>query len=193
MSMLQDILCNLQSRNWGFTIYRTEYGELSDQKWQALLDKIHTQVAEELEVHGGDDQQTVEKMLSLFRLDARSDADLLQHRSMDDVRQLYQDNQVSRGGLDANLPTHCCFLLADAEVLEAVGCGEYFVKCVQVDYVAADHIPKNTRLGWGQRYFGWMKMTTRSILDLWWELDARDLPSIAPPTIGGMHLVTWDG
>ncbi|RYP65974.1 hypothetical protein DL771_008021 [Monosporascus sp. 5C6A] len=181
--------------NWGFTIYRTQYGGSSDQKWQALLDKIQAQLVEELEEEGGDDDddaQAREKLSSLFRLDARSDAGLLQHASMDQVRQLYQDNQ---GGspLNADLPTHRYFLLADAEVLEDAGRGEFWVKCVQPDYVAADYVPKNARLGGGQRYFGWMKMTTRSVFDLWRELDTRHLEGIAPQTIGGMHLVMWDG
>ncbi|RYO97076.1 hypothetical protein DL764_007371 [Monosporascus ibericus] len=167
----------------------TLLGVLSELKWQALLDKVRTQFTEELEKESRDDNndaQMREKLSSLFRLDAWLDAGLFQNIFMDQVRQLYQNNQ---GGnpLNADLPTHRYFLLADAEVLEDAGRGEFWVKCVQPDYE-----PKNTRLG-GQRYFVWMKMTTRNVFDLWKELDSRDLESIAPQTIGGMHLVTWDG
>ncbi|RYO73792.1 hypothetical protein DL766_003579 [Monosporascus sp. MC13-8B] len=208
MSALLGVLCELERvpedqvpspapyyRNWGFTIYRTEYSGSSDQKWQVLLDKIQTQLVEELKEEGGDDdndRQMRGKLISLFQLDARSDAGLLQHASMDQVRQLCQGNQ---GGspLNVDLPTHRYFLLADAEVLKDVGRGEFWVKCVQPGYVAADYVPKNTWLGGGQRYFGWMKMTARNVFDLWRELDIHDLESIAPQTIGGMHLVTWDG
>jgi hypothetical protein len=29
--------------NWGYTIYRTAYGPLTDQRWQQLLKKLQTQ------------------------------------------------------------------------------------------------------------------------------------------------------
>ncbi len=75
------------------TIYRTEYGGSSDQKWQLLPDKIQNQLIEELEKEGGDgdddddddddDGRAREKLSALFRLDARSDAGVPQHVSMD--------------------------------------------------------------------------------------------------------------
>ncbi|KAF9871212.1 hypothetical protein CkaCkLH20_11381 [Colletotrichum karsti] len=184
--------------NWGFTIYRTEYGGSSEQNWQALLANIRAQVAEELDVHREDDdqQETIDQLLNLFRIDFRSDATLLQGKSIDELRQLFlnpADTGDTRPPLNADAPTrppqYGYFLLADTEVL---GSPDSWVKCVQADYMAANYVPRNARVG-GQRYFGWMKMTTRSLLELWNELAARALDSIAPETVGGMHLITWDG
>ena len=38
-----------------------------------------------------------------------------------------------------------------------------------------------------------MKMTTRSLLELWHLLQVQELQTIAPPTIGGMHSTVWNG
>lgn len=57
-------------KNWGFTVYHTAYGPSPDQQWQALVDKIQAQVADEIKAHGEDDDgQDGEKLLSLLRLD----------------------------------------------------------------------------------------------------------------------------
>lgn len=90
------------------------------------------------------------------------------------------------------------FLLAVAEVLgddaafsDGPG-GGLWVKAVQADYAAANHTPRDARSG-PQRYLGWMKMRADAVLGLWRVLDRHEMASVAPPTIGGMHLVKWDG
>ena len=65
------------------------------------------------------------------------------------------------------------------------------VKCVDVDYRAEDHIPRNPGLG-GQRYYGWMPMKAGCVADFWVELGLAEMSEIAPPTIGGNHLVIWE-
>ncbi|ETS75313.1 hypothetical protein PFICI_12257 [Pestalotiopsis fici W106-1] len=217
MAMLESILSGLQRitddgelapdlpdatpdyLNWGFTIYRTEYGGSSDESWLALLDNIQAQIAEELQAHQDDEEndeqrQMAETLQALFRLDTHSDITLLQDKPMDDLRELFLRSVEDDHG--AFRPHQCgYFLLADSEVLQDAGRAvnpEFWVKCVQGDYVAANYTPKNNRMG-GQRYFGWMKMTTRSMLELWDQLNVRDLASLAPKTIGGLHVTTWNG
>ncbi|KAF2731445.1 hypothetical protein EJ04DRAFT_367798 [Polyplosphaeria fusca] len=179
-------------RTWGFTVFRTSYKDGSDQHWQSLLDKIASQVS--IVVLGSDSSRqgnpVAQQIMSLFRLDARSKFELLNNLEMDQVRQLYKDG-VGGQPMNSDERSRRCFLLADDEVLEGVSYNESWVKCVDVDYIAADHIPRNTRLG-GQRYFGWMKMATQSVSQLWDMLGSRHLVGIAPPTIGGSHLTVWE-
>tara|TARA_R110002003_G_scaffold118_6_gene10554 strand:- start:478 stop:1092 length:615 start_codon:yes stop_codon:yes gene_type:complete len=176
-------------RNWGYTIYRTAYGPSTDQRWQQLLEKIQTQAyAATLRVcKTTADDPTVQQVWSLFRLDARSDP-ALKGLSMEQLRLLYRNGD---GGvpMNADLRSHRVFLLADEEVLSDADA--FLVKCVEADYEAADHVPRNTRLG-GQRYFGWMPMRSAEIVELWKELEFNDLERIAPRTIAGSHLKIWE-
>ena len=131
---------------------------------------------------------TVRHILSLLHLDFRSEASNLSGLDMDQLRQMYMDFV---GGEPVNLhkPTHRVFLLADAEVLSEVSTTKRWLKCVQPHYVATDHVPRHTRMG-GQRYFGWFKMTTRSVVNLWEWLGMWDVCDIAPPSIAGAQLET---
>ncbi|KAK8069899.1 hypothetical protein PG994_006515 [Apiospora phragmitis] len=112
---------------WGFTLYRTEYGGSSEQRWQALVAKIQAQVADKLaprpesggDGDGDDDEgrpETRAALLRLFRLDARSDPGLLQGKSMDEVRALFWD-RVRANVPEPMPPQQCVFLLANKDVL----------------------------------------------------------------------------
>jgi hypothetical protein len=92
--------------------------------------------------------------------------------------------------MNSDYKLHQVFLLADDETLSGVDTS--IIKCVDANYQATNHIPRNLRLG-GQRYFGWMLMRAGSIVDLWNELDNSELECIAPQTIEGRHAVVWDG
>jgi hypothetical protein len=177
-------------RNWGFTIYRTAYDPPSEQAWQRLLQTIQTRAYEEaLSItYSAPDDPEFQEIWSLFRLDARSDA-ALAGLDMEQLRSVYD---AGNGGepMNADYPTHRVFLLADDEVLADVGAD--IVKCVDANYRAADYASQNPRLG-GQRYFGWMPMKAGSAAELWTNLDMRFIDEIAPLTIGGSHLVVWDG
>lgn len=195
---------------WGFTLYRTEYGGPSESRWQILVDAMQTQVVAKLAPHGGgnegededdgdgdDGESPRAALLRLFRLDMRSDAAALQGRPLDALRAQFLDGARATDPEMALAPQQRVFLLADAEVLgdnEAFsdGPGGIWVKAVQADYAAANYTPRDARLG-PQRYFGWMKMRADAVLGLWRALDRHEMASVAPLTIGGMHLVTWDG
>jgi hypothetical protein len=186
-------------RPWGFTIYRTTYGSSSDEHWHSLLDLIHAGVTSEIMSSNGADQAdpVAQQILSLFRLDARSDPEVLDGLGMDEVRKIYQD-AIGGEPMNANWKERRVFLLVDEEVIEeqAFMANRFghkpWIKCVEPYYVASEHVPGNNRNG-GQRYFGSMKMRTGSVLQLWSWLEDDWFEKIAPPTIGGAHLVVWDG
>jgi hypothetical protein len=79
-----------------------------------------------------------------------------------------------------DLRSHRLFLLADEEVLSDADA--FLVKCVEADYEAANHVPRNTWQG-GQWYFGWMPLRSAEIVELWLELEYEDLQRIAPRTV----------
>ena len=108
---------------------------------------------------------------------------------MDQLRQLYNSGEGSQP-MNADYHLHRIFLFADDEVLS--GPAASIVKCVDADYRAEDHIPRNKRMG-GQNYFGWMRMRAGSVAELWIHLNLFVMSKIASPTIGGGHLVIWDG
>ncbi|KAL1597105.1 hypothetical protein SLS60_008687 [Paraconiothyrium brasiliense] len=182
----------LSYRTWGLRIYRTSYTPSTDQQWQDLILKIQSEAktATASVTESNEDDPDFQKLWSLFHLDVHSDATSLSGLDMDQLREVHRKNNA---GLNLNDEYTFCtqgvFLLADEEVFAD---GNAWIKCVQADYVAADYVPKNPRYP-TQRYFGWMKMTTRSVADLWYQLGIfRGLEVIAPQTIGGMHLVVWD-
>uniref|UniRef100_L2G5T9 Uncharacterized protein n=1 Tax=Colletotrichum fructicola (strain Nara gc5) TaxID=1213859 RepID=L2G5T9_COLFN len=189
-------------RSWGFTIYRTAYGPATDAQWRILLDKIRTQAVSEIDGYVETGEEDVAAQLkSVFVLDARSDAALLADKTMDEVREIYQQAAASRSSVDDDEdnknqslpvmhdePNQRAFLLADADVLEGVNRDPYFwVKCVEADFVerCLSEADRNTGArGRGRaaagKWSGWMKMTTCSVVDLCAEMPVRDLASIAP-------------
>jgi hypothetical protein len=180
----------VRHRNWGFTIYRTGYGPLSDQQWQRLLQTIQTRAYEGAlsATESTEDNSGFLQLWSLFRLDARSDP-ALAGLDMDQLRQLYNSGEGGQP-MNADYNLHRIFLFADDEVLSDPTAS--IVKCVDADYRAEDYIPRNKRMG-GQRYFGWMRMRAGSVAELWVCLDLFEMSTIAPLTIGGSHLAVWDG
>ncbi|KAI8208227.1 hypothetical protein K4K52_001541 [Colletotrichum sp. SAR 10_76] len=165
-------------RSWGFTIYRTAYGPATDAQWRILLDKIRTQAVSEVDGYVETGEEDVAAQLkSVFVLDARSDAALLADKTMDESLPVMHDE-----------PNQRAFLLADDEVLEGVNRDPYFwVKCVEADFVerCLSEADRDTGArGRGRTaagtWSGWMKMTTRSVVDLCAEMLVRDLASIAP-------------
>lgn len=205
-------------RNWGFTIYRTAYdGPACDQHWQSLLADMQAHVETEINrrTNGGapdDADRESREILALFRLDPRSDKQRLAGLSMQQVRQLFlQDARAASERPDETRPmnwrTDCMgrhvFLLVDDEVMAAAAVatseqGEQgqgpWVKCVYADYRAEDYVPKSSRVR--QRFFGWMKMTTRCLAKMWEQLEMfYDLEGIAPPMAddAGQNAEIYDG
>jgi hypothetical protein len=97
------------------------------------------------------DDPVAQHIMNLFRLDVRSDPEMLENRNMDGLRVFYNE---SGGGepMNVNDTRRRHFLLVDYEVL-ASGFGRgTWLKCVDADYVAENYVPKNNRVT--QRYFG---------------------------------------
>jgi hypothetical protein len=176
---------------WGFTVYRTAYEPASELKWQALLDDIRADVVEQFNGRDGKYQadHTTQRILSLFHLDIRSDPAVLDGLNMDDLRKVYKD---------ADWKERKFFLLVDQEVLDAprkkpdkIGYKSW-VKCVDVEYLASDwDNPRNKRAG-PQVCFGWMKLATSCVPQLWFLLGSKWLDSLAPPVREGTDVEVWD-
>ncbi|KAI4948995.1 hypothetical protein J4E91_005457 [Alternaria rosae] len=179
----------VRHRNWGFTMYRTGYGPSSDQQWQRLLQTIQTNAHEgALDATGTEeDDPGFQQLWSLFRLDARSDP-ALAGLDMNQLRELYNSGEGAQP-MNTDYKLHRIFLFADDEVLSDPTAS--IIKAVDADYRPEDYVSRNPRVG-RQRYFGWMPMKAGSVAELWSRLNIWDMSRIAPPTIGGSHLVVWD-
>jgi hypothetical protein len=137
-----------------------------------------------------------QRIMSLFHLDARSDPAVLDGLKMDDLRKVYKD-EVGRRPMNADWKERKFFLLVDREVVDAprkkpdeIGYKSW-VKCVDVEYVASNHVGRNPRAG-PQVYFGWMKLATRCVPQLWSLLGLQWLDSLAPPVREGLDVEVWD-
>lgn len=174
---------------WGFTIYRTYYGSGSDQQWEKLLVNITNGVKDRLRAHGGskEDPAMITRAEELFKLDARSDPAALDSLALEDVRQFYHERT---GGQPMNTDKGPwrVFILVDAEVLANPELD--IIKCVAADYDAAACVPKNSFFG-PQRYFGWLRVASKHVLTLWFELEIYDFEQIGNHTAGGPG-AWWD-
>ena len=194
---------------WGFPIYRTAYGGLTDQHGETLIDTIHQQVAEELEHYRSSSSRprrntgstnpidapnpaAPSTLLSLFRLDVHSDPDILEGADIDRVRQIYMDNLPSTTDRHRSVQWQL-FLLADAEVLAAVARGDSWVKLCDPLYKPENYTIKNSRMGRGLWFLGYIWMTTRSLLCLWNSLEREELALLAPPLTGQKFSEVWNG
>lgn len=64
--------------------------------------------------------------------------------------------------------------------------------CVTLDIRTTFFVPLMT-IVIKKCYFGWMRVSTGSVVDLQVHLDFPNMSSIAPPTTDGSHLVAWHG
>lgn len=167
---------------WGFTVYRTSFGPSTDEQWQLLLQEISAKMHEEISAYKDEDPDAASKLISLFRLDSRSDQNTQAGLTLDQLRDHYKN---SVDGTPMNTEGLRIFLVADEEVLTAVSGGILWIKCVQADYEAADYVPKNTRV-WGggrQTFFGWGKLTLRSLVEFWGLTAPWNLEKVTEPTV----------
>ncbi|KAH0429566.1 hypothetical protein CcaCcLH18_08379 [Colletotrichum camelliae] len=185
-------------KEWGFNIHRTAYGGPdSDRAWEALVEDVGTHVR--LQIQGrytNNNEEEVEaakKLMSLFRLSVHSDPETLQGADLDQLRQVHAENvRTGKALSNACWALRQMFFVADGEVLTDVATGDFWIKCVEADYVASRHVGRDRRRV-PQQYFGWFKMRSNRFIELWLDLQFQHLESIAPPTIGGMHLEIWHG
>ena len=145
---------------WGYTIYRTCYTLESQSRWESLIEAILLGV--EGTIPGLRKDETPPRsqlLLSLFRLDLRSDASLYDGLTIDDLRKVY-----------CNPPTNCIpspnfgrpdrvFLVADAEVL----LDPYFLPQKNValegapDLATSDAEAPETAQRWCYRHHGFQR------------------------------------
>ncbi|RKU43159.1 hypothetical protein DL546_003244 [Coniochaeta pulveracea] len=176
----------------------------------SLLEAIHSNVRAEvlgLRVpRGGDpphfsveETERCEEFLSLFKLDVKEDESMLEGLSMDGVRDMIKETDprpTDDEPLGGTLTTlQGVFLYVDDEVLEAArtatGSHPPWVKMVELDYNPDQH-KGNRRVG-PRSYFGWMKLSTASLFQLWQDLEAQDLWRLAPRNPDERLLTIWDG
>ncbi|KAJ4307795.1 hypothetical protein N0V84_012489 [Fusarium piperis] len=150
--------------NWGFTIYRTYYGPSSDDNWKELLATTKRQAEQEL--MAWDDDEAAEKLKPLFRLDTRSDPSLLSGLDRQALCQIYKEG---KSGKPMPAKTGFFFWFADEDMLNQVGEGIFIVKAVDTEEKPREEIP--LRDDDEPTYWGWMRMETRQLLELWGELE----------------------
>ncbi|KAM0227736.1 hypothetical protein ACHAPO_011304 [Fusarium lateritium] len=162
-------------RKWGFTIYRTYYGKKSDENWQSLLYSLRHQTKLAFGTYE-DDEETDEddrrKIQELFHLDTREDPlvldglDVRGLREFCNAEKLKETEVIQRGNMKLRVSTRPregqamadflfnFVLLADEAILKDIERGEFVVKAVSLLW--------HNDSGWG-----WMRIPTGYLLDLW--------------------------
>ncbi|KAM3491136.1 hypothetical protein MY3957_005618 [Beauveria namnaoensis] len=173
-------------RPFGYTIYRTSYDDPGlDQAWERLLNRLDSDFKLEISntlsrrQHIESERQDTEKLISLVKFDARSDAAVLNGCSVEQLRTIFQ-SRVGGAPLNIDVPGFKYFLFADKEVLDAVARGENWVKIAEVLYDNSEHNTENhPRLRCKQTYWGWMKVATGSLFYTRMWLNDKTLPMLS--------------
>ncbi|RGP81000.1 hypothetical protein FLONG3_788 [Fusarium longipes] len=171
-------------RKWGYTVYRTYYGEESDEAWEMLLYSLEHQTKlafggiKNEDVNGDEvhvDPNDIQKLKNLFTIEGREDPSQLEGLDAHGVRDFWHaedlkqsQNVVQQPGQRRRLtsrPDETCgmadwvhrfVLLADEPTLKDVANGEFVVKAIPLGWREGDSPPG-----------GWMRIPTGSLLDLW--------------------------
>ncbi|KAM0339645.1 hypothetical protein ACHAPU_010826 [Fusarium lateritium] len=152
---------------WGFTVYRTYYGPGSDENWNTLLAKARDLAGKELEFWASDgEDELVEELRTLFRVDARSDSAVLDGQSLEELCKTYLD---SVGGKPMAVHEWNVFLVADKHVLDQIGQGNFIIKAVDADRPPQNEDP--VRTGTNKLSWGWHRMEVRQMLEFWGMLE----------------------
>ncbi|RGP69881.1 hypothetical protein FLONG3_7636 [Fusarium longipes] len=163
-------------RKWGFTIYRTYYGKESDKHWQTLLYSLRHQTKlafgtyEDDEEINEDDRRQVR---DLFHLEVCEDPLQLDGLDIPGLRKFYNTEKenatevIEEGfhhtlqGIKTPRESRAMadylfdfVLLADESILKDIERGEFVVKAVSL-------------LWEGDSGWGWMRIPTGYLLDLW--------------------------
>lgn len=182
----------------GFTIYRTDYSPGSDDLWAKLKDLIKADlmgavkdVTPKDEKANEKEAEALEHLTSLVCVDGRSDAEALEGRTLDELREIYMrskakgdaasvEDSVNGTGKAEDTPipdkfqSHA-FLWADAEVLRSLSEDTSFVKIAEADFDAEEWRLSNEPL-----YCGAMRMEINTIWWMWEELQMQIFEDIAP-------------
>lgn len=160
----------------GFTIYRTDYTDGTDELWKKLLEEIEdgTTDSSSVALDGSEED--------LPMLDARSDKDMLENLTIDELRTAYNNGL---GGKPIKFSNIHHFLLADAEVFRRMSERLRYVKLVDGNYDSSTRKPFTNykRFPQGQEYWGWMRLTPDSVFNFWYHLDKGffSIEDRAPP------------
>ncbi|KAI7762504.1 hypothetical protein LZL87_008850 [Fusarium oxysporum] len=171
---------------WGFTSYRTYYGPESDHYWNTLQRSLNQQTRLAFGYFEGEqdvDQSDVQLLKSLFHLDAREDASQLDGLDIRGVRELCQCEDFDSKRTMADY-RYNFVLVADESVLKDVANGESIVKAVS--------------LGWYEGFsgWGWMRIPTSYLLDLWLFLSRSGNTKSALGFVGpekDLYTYVWPG
>lgn len=174
----------IQDRKWGFTVYRTYYGEESDGAWQTLLYSLRHQTklsfgafekgaAIEYDV----DPDDLQRLKDFFYLEAREDRSQLEGLDVRGLREFCKAER-SREKIIIEKPHRRLFettrpretqgmadwvfdyvLLADEAVLKDIARDEPIVKAVSILWETGADIE-----------WGWMRIPTGYLVELWHHL-----------------------
>ncbi|KAF4969337.1 hypothetical protein FSARC_3412 [Fusarium sarcochroum] len=165
--------------HWGFAIYRTYYNPDSDKHWDMLLDTLKRQTylalgslddedlhREDIEERNwdrwsyGDQDEYVEdikRLKELFHLDTREDPSLLNGLDIRQLRELcLQEHSKAERTMAGHQFRYA--LVADEAVLKDIARGEFIIKAVAYSWKEGDD------------YWGWMRVPTGYLLELWHSL-----------------------
>ncbi|KAJ4035265.1 hypothetical protein NW756_008511 [Fusarium oxysporum] len=163
-------------RKWGFTIYRTYYGEESEKHWQALLYSLRHQTKLAFGVFEDDeetDQDDRRRVQELFYLDVREDPSRLDGLDVRGLREFCNAEKLKETEViekanskyrvsirphESRAMADYLFnyvLLADEAVLKDIEKGEFVVKAISMSWFDGH---------WG---WGWARIPTGYLLELW--------------------------
>ncbi|KAG5757877.1 hypothetical protein H9Q72_013982 [Fusarium xylarioides] len=144
-------------QHWGFDICRIYYGPGSDEAWGTLLYALKHQTRLAFGHYDGredTDQRHVDILKVLFYLNPCADRSLLEGLDVQGIRKFCQNEKTYKDRV-MSVSIHDYVLLADESVLKDVSEREFVVKAVSLDW-------RRGHPGWG-----WMRIPTGYLLDLW--------------------------
>ncbi|KAI1056072.1 hypothetical protein LB507_001492 [Fusarium sp. FIESC RH6] len=182
-------LAGPKEHKWGFTIYRAYYGEESEEAWRMLLYSLRhqTKLAFGAYAEGADTEHDVnsndiQRLKDLFSLEVREDLCLegLDVRGLREFCKAELSKEIetietpNRRRFKTTRPRETqgmadwefdYVLLADEAVLKDVARGEFIVKAVSFKWKDGEF----------DSTWGWMRIPTGYLLELWHHLMLNDL------------------
>lgn len=183
----------------GFTVYRTDYSEGTDELWPQLLADMRSHCENAISYYGPKERgqprkqdDAVDLLTSLFTIDARSDKDLLDGRSVEQLRDIYK---ACVGVIPLN-PTlnNYGFFYVDAEVFQSMAQKKPYIKMGDPHYDPKEHkIDNHPRFPQGQYHWGWFRVEVGDVLDAFESLDCLTFEEMAPPMLRNPDFLTFYG
>lgn len=179
---------------YGFTIYRTDYSEGTNELWEELIDDLTVDGEVDLSYLGAEGKpdvqdDDVDQLTSLFTIDARSNKDMLDGCSVAQLCEMYNG---SVGGIPVNRrPGSPAFFYVDAEAFQSMAQEVPFIKMGDPQYDPAKHkIENHPRFPEGQYYWGWFRIEVEEVLDAWEMLENDWVDRMAPQMLRNPEFLT---